>query len=202
MGTPAGYGLCSYELRHASMSRSAFLTFGVNATETDPATVALAVRTAFTLAGSLYSCIDTSVNLIGVRVSLGTDGGEDLVAVNTTVSACNRTLASPPPNCATLVHKRTARGGRRGRGRMYIPWAITATSLSENGALPGGDVSTVQAAVDVWRGALNTGGNPLVLLHRPSLPGTEHPTVPGAPDPVISCTVDPLVATQRRRLGR
>jgi hypothetical protein len=202
VATPPGYALCSYELKHSLQSRSAYLTFGVDCSATDPTTVASNVRAAFITPGSLFSIIDDNVTLQNTRVSLGTDGAEDIVGSNPTTAVCTRGISSLPANCAVLMHKQTARGGRRGRGRMYIPWANSVTAVGEGGALSVPEVAQLQLAVNVWFNHLSTGNNPLVVLHRPST-GTIGPgTAPGAPNVVTAVTIDPLVATQRRRLGR
>lgn len=203
MATPPGFAMCSYELKHSLMSRSAFITFGLDPSATDPTAVATTVRAAFMQPGSLFSILDTQCTLQNTRVALGTDGGEDLVGSDPTTGACTKALTSLPPNCAVLVHKRTARGGRRGRGRMYLPWAINASSVTEGGVLTPADQLVIQTAVSVWLSGIASGAGPVVLLHRPSSPDIQGPpTTPGSPNTVTSLVVDPLIATQRRRLGR
>ena len=202
MPTAPGFATCSYELKHASMSRSAFLTFGVDCTGTDPNATAISLVAAFSFAGSLLSCIDSNVTLQNTRVSQGTDGGEDLVGASPQVVACTMSGTSLPANCAVLVQKLTSRGGRRGRGRMYIPWAATTSGVGEDGKLVAGDVTRVTAAVQVWLPKVAELVGPVVLLHRESGPEVDPPTTPGPPNVVTSIRVDPLVATQRRRLGR
>jgi hypothetical protein len=202
MATPPGFASCSYELKHSAMSRSAFITFGVDPTETDPTTIAGLLASSFAVVSSLCAAIDSSVQLQSTRVSLGTDGVEDIVGSSPTVVPCTRALNSLPANCATLVHKTTARGGRRGRGRFYIPWSASNTGTGEGGVLGSSDVTAVQNAVNSWRTDVATRVGPLVLLHRASAIGTQHPTTPGPPNVITNMIVDPLVATQRRRLGR
>lgn len=202
MPTPPGFAACSYELKHTLMSRSAFITFGVDPTETDPNAIASSLAAAFGSSGALLASMDSSVQLQQTRVSLGTDGTADIVGSSQQLVACTRAISSLPPNCATLVHKTTARGGRRGRGRMYIPWSIVSTSVSESGVIVGADVTLVQNAVNAWVSAVQSLVGPLVLLHRESGPEVQPPTVPGPPNVITAWRVDPLVATQRRRLGR
>ena len=203
MATPPGFALCSYELKHGSMSRSAFLTFGCDPTLTSPIDVAILVKGAFTAAGSLASIIDSNVQLQNTRVSLGTDGNEDIVGSDPTTAPCTKALSSLPANCAVMVHKRTTRGGRRGRGRMYLPWTIASSSVTEVGGLLAGDVTTIQNACNAWLTAMNSAVGPVVLLHRPSSPDIQGPpSTPGSPNVVTQLVVDPLIATQRRRLGR
>lgn len=202
MPTPPGYADCSYELKHASLSRAAFITFGVDVVETDPAAVATALVGAFAAPGSLFAIIDTNVTMVRARASLGTDGGEDNVGVSVTSSSCNYSGTTIWANTSALVHKRSTRGGRRGRGRMYIPWCLPTSGVSEVGVITGAEVTRIQNGVNAWMAALSSGAGPLVLLHRPSNPGTAHPTTPGVPNNVTAMVVDPLVGTQRRRLGR
>ena len=202
MPTAPGFAHCSYELRHASMSRSAFITFAIDPVETNPQTLATTLNGVYNATGSLKACIDSSVTMVGCRVALGTDGIEDLTGFATTSVVGGFVGSTTPPNCATLVHKRTARGGRRGRGRMYIPWSISASTVTENGTLAAADMTRVNDAFATWFAALTSGPGPLVILHKPSKPGTERPTTPGAPNVVTSFSVDPLIGTQRRRLGR
>jgi hypothetical protein len=201
MPTPPGFATCSYELRHSLLSRSAFITFAVDPTATDPQVVADQCVSAFGAAGSLLACIDQNVTMLAARVALGTDGTSDVVAIGAGPIVCTWAGSSLPPNCAVLVHKRTARGGRRGKGRMYIPWAA-GSAIPENGTVMAADVTRVGASFTAWRNALATNPGPLVLLHRNSEPGIPNPSPAGPPDTVTGHTVDPLIATQRRRLGR
>lgn len=196
MPTPPGFADCSYEIKQLGLNRPAYCTFGVDPVDTDPSLVATALLGAFNAAGSFKSILDSSATLTAVRVSLGTDGTADLVTVLPASAAGGTTAVTTPPNVAILVHKATARGGRRGRGRMYLPWCAQATQIDEAGQVNATLITTLNAAMLAWRVALNTANCPLVLLHGPGKTG-----VP-APDPVLTLTVDRLAATQRRRLGR
>src|ERR1700754_1074391 len=59
--------------------------------------------------------------------------------------------SASPSNCALLVRKITAAGGRTGRGRMYVP-GLSDTQIDPGGAI---DVATV-AEYQVAFGALQT----------------------------------------------
>lgn len=196
-GTAAGFADVSIQLNQTGLSRPAFLTFGVQPTGTDVAAMVGSVSQAFGATGSLKTVLDTTVTMTGIRVSYGTIGGEDIVsqggfATNGTGSAG----ATIPPNCAVLARKTTARGGRRGRGRMYLPWVILATDVSETGTILAAKVTALNTMCGLFLAALTTNGVPMYLLHGPGKTNT------GNPDQVTSLTVDPLIATQRRRLGR
>jgi hypothetical protein len=202
MTTPSGYGQVSMQLTLTGFQRSAYVTFGIDPADTDPLAIAGAINTAASAANSFTSQMDGSVTLTKIRVSLGTDGGEDLVGELAGTTVGGRIRTSLPPNCALLVHKTSARGGRRGRGRMYLPWFVDETECDEAGVILPASVTQYQTSMNTFRGALSTGGNPMVLLHQPSEPGTVHPTTPGPPNVVTGLVVDRIIATQRRRLGR
>jgi hypothetical protein len=95
------------------------------------------------------------------------------------------------------VHKRTALGGRKGRGRLFIPWAVADSNVDEAGIIVPATVVTMQTAVTSFLNGIITEGMNMVLLHSPDKSGV---TVP--PTTVSSLVVDGMIATQRRRLGR
>lgn len=196
MPTPPGYADISVRLTHASNPRPAYITFGVNPVDTDPIIVANKVSLALMGAAAFTGKLDSNVSITGVRASLGTDGGEDLVGENTGIGPGTMSIVSLPGNCAVLIHKMTTRGGRRGRGRMFVPWCVDEGNVDEPGIISAGAVSGIQLAWDTVLASLVTQTVPMVLLHGPGN------TTPGPPDPVTSLRVDPLISTQRRRLGR
>jgi hypothetical protein len=196
MPTAPGYAAISVQLQHAGLSRAAYLTFGTNPTATDPFVVATEIATALGVSPGLKTTIDSNVTITNIRVSLGTDGTVDIVGAFGVSIACTLSGASLPPNNAVLVHKQTARGGRRGRGRLFLPWAIVNTATDEAGLIATGSVTTLQTAMTAFHSALGANNNPMVLLHDPGV------TAAGAPDVVTNLVVDQLISTQRRRLGR
>jgi hypothetical protein len=96
-----------------------------------------------------------------------------------------------PPNVAYLVRKGTALGGRKNRGRMYLP-GVDEGEVLQGGTIQPGKLAGVEAAVDAFMAAMIADGHTLVVLHN----GPEIPTE------ITSLTVDGTVATQRRRLRR
>jgi hypothetical protein len=105
------------------------------------------------------------------------------------------TDAAPPPpvNVAFLLQKHTARGGRMGRGRCFLPPIWTDESnVDAGGVITSFDLSLMQA---LWTNALTdllASDCPPVLLHADG----------STPDPITSWTISDVVATQRRRLRR
>jgi hypothetical protein len=101
-----------------------------------------------------------------------------------------------PQNSAHLIRKNTSLGGRRNRGRMYLP-GVSEANVSNTGVLAPARVAQINTALSNWRAALeaNTGILYMVILHGTSL-NSPTPT----PTPVTSLACQPVIATQRRRL--
>lgn len=115
-----------------------------------------------------------------VTAAVGTGGGTPL-----------------PNNCAYLVKKSTDLGGRRNRGRMYLPCpseadvdgaglvlsaSVTALNVQTAKLLPGGAIHT----------AFGVLGDPVVL----------HESGSQTPATISSLTCQTKIATQRRRMRR
>lgn len=197
MPTAVGFAQCNYQLMQTGLTRPAYITFGVDPSGGDAQTVADSVHGAFGASGSLKTLFDNSVTMTGVRVALGTDGTGDLVYVKSTSDAGGGgALTTLPPNCAVLMHKTTGIGGRRGRGRMYLPWTVGEGSVDEAGVITGSIITSHNAACLAWRLALTAAGVPLVLMH------AEGKTAKPEPTAVTSMSCDARIATQRRRIGR
>jgi hypothetical protein len=92
---------------------------------------------------------------------------------------------------SALIRKSTALGGRRGRGRMYLP-AIPEVQVNQGGELVEGFRSALEADTITFFGALAT--NSLI-------PCVEH-TDGGTPTAITGWAVPGTVATQRRRQRR
>lgn len=101
-----------------------------------------------------------------------------------------------PPNCSLLLRKRTAQGGRRNRGRMYIPGAPEGV-VEPNGDLTAAYLASFQQQINAWRVALSdvNGISELAIFHTTGL------GVAGLPPTMITSFIaDKKIATQRRRL--
>lgn len=93
------------------------------------------------------------------------------------------------PQVSVLIRKRTSSGGRRHRGRFYLPGLIES-GVDPGGLLSGDTPAAFQDGADDFLAALATAALPMVILH---FDATD-------PTTVISLDVDARVATQRRRL--
>lgn len=197
MPTAPGFADVSIELTQTGLTRPAYITFGINPVSTDLTVIADQVRLAYSGAGALNSVMDSTVTTTAIRVSLGTDGTEDLAYVLAlTLGGGAASSTTLPPNCALLVHKQTSRGGRRGRGRMFVPWVVKEADCDEAGVIASSPLAIIQNALNAFKAGLVTQTVPMYLFHGPGN------TTPGAPTAVDFLIADRLISTQRRRLGR
>lgn len=122
-------------------------------------------------------------------------GGTSPVVYEKTYAEVGTMVGHPPPsNCAVLVRKNTALGGRRGRGRMYLPpFMLAEGSVDPNGNL---DSAFVTGNTQNCTTAFVTNMNP-VLFHN-----SDGVTPAPAPTPITSVAVQSKIATQRRRMRR
>lgn len=95
-------------------------------------------------------------------------------------------------NTGVLVRKNTAAGGRKNRGRMYVP----PFNLQENNIAPSGHLipTYVEAQTDKWADVL------AALAVNTVFPWLLHSDPADTPTPITSLTAQGLAVTQRRRM--
>jgi len=168
------------------------MAYGVTATVTQAAVDA--GFNAWTAHAGWRGRFDSSVTLFGGHVLEQTTAG-----IRRWDAAASPTLgtgaACAPNNVATILRKSTALGGRRNRGRMFIPNPIEG-EVSSAGVYTGGAIISWNSAA----GAILPGGSihtafgflgDAVVLHDT---GSQTPAV------VTNLTCQSRVGTQRRRL--
>lgn len=129
---------------------------------------------------------------VGVNVTRMTSTGPITGSKGTSVPG-TKSAPPVPPNTAILMRKATARGGRMGRGRCFLPPIWTDESnVSAQGTITAFDLAGIQALWDSAYTALSGSDCPPVLLHADG----------STPDPITSFQLQTTVATQRRRLRR
>lgn len=199
---PTGFATVSYKFGHASLARPAYCTFAVDMGGLDGAQVATNCASAYGLTNSWNTRLDSQVTMTQVLVREGVGTTEGIPWIQPTSFVGARSGEAVTPNVAVLCHKRTARAGHRGSGRMFAPWVAGELDVNEVGVIAPTDLNTLQIAFETWRARLTADGNRLVLLHAESDADVENPSEPGPPDVVTSVQVDRLISTQRRRLPR
>lgn len=110
-----------------------------------------------------------------------------------TAVANTGTHSTPPNNCAYLIRKQTALGGRRNRGRMFVPpYRWPETDVTPNGVLGTSQVTTMQAEWTSFMTQLATQDLSPVIWHEDGSAGTQ----------ITGLVVQPRMATQRTRMRR
>lgn len=112
-------------------------------------------------------------------------------------------LSTLPVNCAILVKKRTALGGRHNQGRMFLPAGVVAENdVGQTGMIDSSTLTSRQNALNQFMTNLlnpeeHAGGTtsnrrywPVILHNNPAI----------LPSVITQLTVDTHIATQRRRL--
>jgi hypothetical protein len=196
---PPGYAQATIPFRHASLAREAVITFGLDISDAAGDYESVAEMVMQEYADSFGTILDSDVTAGGVRLRIGQDGGDPLTYEGSDTFAAGAGGASLPSNCAVLFKKTSSTGGRKGRGRFYLPWSCADSGVNDVGQIEPTDVPEFQTLANTFLNGLATGppSSPMVILHDSGSVGVEPP-----PSVVTALTVDPMIATQRRRLGR
>jgi len=196
---PAGYAQMVIEMRLGDDPEPMVTTMGITVDPLDvPDTLAQAMFQTWTQ--KLSGQIATTYATTGVTLYVGTGASTPpTVHESSGAEVLGQATAAPlPQNCALLVRKRTSAGGRRGRGRMYIP-GVSEIQVTAQGGILAAAVTGWQTAFTNWFNALvaPASGPPHipVILHRSEGIGVEP-----APTTISALVVDSRIATQRRRL--
>ncbi len=206
---PDQYGILLHQLRLIGDSEPMAVTMGVRVPDTNAVPLADVVSAAHIAFGdNMIQNLSNQYSLFSTELRLWVDGPSttsDPVVYAYTSNYTGLNQAGPlPQNSAVLFHKRTARAGRRGRGRFYLPGILEA-GVSAVGGLDSGSINAYQAGATAYLarfGVGNLGAVEPVLIH--SFDPLAGPPVPSqlVPDRITSLSVDPVIATQRRRLRK
>jgi len=189
MVIPEGFSLVNILFGGTAVPRGAAITFGVdNGGQTSNA-VTSDVIGALTVSG-LIDNLSTSINTVMVRAKNGPNATGPF-AENPHVDAGAGPAAAVVPNTAGLVKKSTALGGRKGRGRFYLP-GLPEGNVDSGGSIDSALVTAINTDLATFLATLATNGSPMVLLHS----DLTTPTL------VTSLSLEVVAATQRRRLRR
>lgn len=199
---PPGWGVCAWGFECLGRPRNYAITCGFQPASSggDPNDFAAALDAAFTLtgapAGDPANMLST-YRYLGTTVTYMTDTGP-LPGAHSHVVSGTAGAGGMPPNAAYLVRKVTGRGGRQGRGRMYVPpFNMSELGVNSAGIIDPSVITALTAQFLAWRAGAATGGVPLYLLHGDNKAGTID-----APDVITDVFVEAQVATQRRRLRK
>lgn len=195
---PAGYFEAVIVMKATAGIRENTFSIGLEDTlivDPDPNEVAQAVYDDFhdTTAPGATTQIANNWQLLGVRCTKMTESGPVVGEFMATVTGTNA-INALPNNTSLLVAKRTASGGRRNRGRMFVPpFRLDEAAVDTIGKIDPATVTTLQTRWDAFRSLLIASGFAPLLFH--SKP-------PYTPTPITQFQVQPLCATQRRRMRK
>lgn len=130
----------------------------------------------------------------GVIVKVGTSDPSAPITFEAGSPTPGSGSSTPSSNqVSMLATKRTLLGGRKGRGRMFLP-APLESQVNNTGELDSSYKGNVQDSLDdIINGTAGMLNGEPYLLHTASSP---------APTLIQAVTVESIVATQRRRLKR
>lgn len=160
----------------------------------DETYIELPERAASAWDGSLSGITSQVVDLTHIYVKEGPNETGNAYEWTGSVSGTD-IGALPPPNCAVLVRKRTGLGGKRQRGRAYLPGVSSfSASLDAAGNFSSVDAGEISTAMELFWTNLDaefefTTVVP-VLLHSDLTP----------PTTILDWQCEPKLASQRRRL--
>lgn len=197
---PPGFAQASIVMRNTGDPEAWYVTLAIDTTDAGGDYEAAANSVAYAWQQNIMGSLNAATTFESVILRVGQDGGDPLSVYYAVGTTGEGTTAKLPQNCACLVRKNTTRGGRTGKGRMYVPNILSESEVDSVGVISGSFLSGLQSAFTDFLGDLVLGDplpeTPMVLLHTFGAPGGTTPT------PVTSLTVDPVIATQRRRLRR
>jgi hypothetical protein len=206
---PAGFAHASINYRFLEDLEEAMVTIGIDMTLWAGTDFAAADFTHDSWVTAWQTTTSNVVDITGVTLRVGTGAGDPLVFEHNEIDTGTVSFAMVPRNTAALVQKRTAIGGRRGRGRMFIPGVAREDQIDQAGNFLPTFTTFLTERIVAFRDAMAAGNLGLVLLHNDtevvgysSTTGKPvyGPIVPPAPTPITSLTVAPKAATQRRRM--
>jgi len=196
--------LVSHFIKHDSLAREAVITFALSDSSGVGSAQAFADDLQNLAANTFDDYIDTNAKLMRTTTLKG--NGTTAFTVGTSTAAPRQgtnPMSSVPPNTALLVQKRTALGGRKGRGRVYLPWMLNEANVDEIGAVNQAYITPTQAMMDTYYAGY--AGQMVIANRLYDLPWSNPArkllaVTKGAL--VTKLVVSPIAATQRRRMPR
>lgn len=187
MQIPVGFGQITHFFGGPGLDRGAAVVYGIDlGAVLDPAVAAESAHTIWTNIMLALQTIDCELHSTLCKFGPNDTGN---FATFSAVAAGTGVGAMAPPNTAALIEKVTVLGGRKGRGRMYVP-GIADANVEVDGSLTPAFRTQVGSQATDFLNALDTDGIPMTLLHNDST----------APSLVTALQADARAATQRRRL--
>lgn len=199
--------LVEFPLAHSSVAHTALLTMAFHDTSSglSAQSIADALQTAFNT--NMAGEFDDEVTLLKPEVVLGdgTDVPTVATAAGDTVAGTNA-ITAPMPTAALLWKKITALGGRKNRGRNYIPWCCSEAHVDEAGRVDATVTDAVRDQMQLFVSDAAGADLALVIANRTyaiDVDTGKRYVSAYTIGPVVNQTfVEQYMATQRRRMPR
>lgn len=137
------------------------------------------------------SVISDATQAASVKITVNVTGSLLLGEFNS-LTFGSRSSASPPPQVAVVVKKRTGFAGKAQRGRFYLPASfLTAAGVDQLGNIDGTLLAAIQGRLTGYLSQLAIDNVDMCLLHNDPL---LDPTL------VTELLAEQMIGTQRRRL--
>lgn len=185
---PDGYSQHTYLFSGEMLPTGAAITLGINFVAQTIVQEAADSRDNFQT--NILPLLSSSLTFDGVLVKRGPNATGPIQFSPAGVAG-GASAVGIAPNVSALVRKVTAAGGRKNRGRLFLP-GMLESNVDPAGTLSPTFQETLQDAWADFAGQLVLDDMGPVVLHSDAT----------APTPVTSFGVDSKVATQRRRLRR
>ncbi len=194
---PTGYFAWSMKFTGPPAPTGAAITgCGIKAGQQPVDVVAGTLRNAFV--SRILPFAPSTLTLESVYVRFGLDGGTgpSFTDVANVTGASSSAPASP--GVAYLIRLSTALGGRRGRGRWYLP-GVLEPQVDAGGNVLGTFISSVDAALALYLSDMSNSSLPLAIGHRYPSGAAVTPQVPTV---ITQAKIDARLASQRKRQRR
>lgn len=197
---PTGYYTSTISFTGAAVPTGAAVTFQGDLTTTPAATlstIATAINTHWQ--ASMHLDLSASVTLTEIYVRYGSDDDDPGESIVLEESEPGQNTDPPcSPGVTYLMIKTSSLGGKRGRGRWYLPGCVE-TDIGPGGAVTSSRQNSLTTHGNAFLTALagDIGNMCIAHRYRKEFVGTKK-----VPTPVGILGCEPMAATQRRRQRR
>jgi hypothetical protein len=206
---PPGFAQVTFNHQYVEGAEPAICTMGMDLNSYAGTLTAAADEIATAWSSIVRFEMSNAVIFLGAVLRVGVAGGEPATYEAPRNVNGQDVRAQLTRNTSLLVKKVTARGGRRGRGRMFVPGLLPEFEVDQAGNLTAALIGGLQTVFNNLDTALTGIGGGMQLLHDDQVVTSYNPVTgkpvtstinPGPPDPVFQLVVDPRAATQRKRM--
>jgi hypothetical protein len=192
---PEGFYNASFIFTCTGSVRQKVTSLGIEVTSLTPPTpaaLATSLRNIFIGGGRPFAAASMTDDYVFTGISVTrTVGGFPVIGTDMTPTAGTSAADSPPSNCAVIVKKVTAAGGRKNRGRLFVPVGVLGeASVDASGFMSAGSRTAYQTQWDAAFAAMVSADLHPALFHSSALAAT----------PITAFSVESQIGTQRRRL--